>query len=262
MRIELARMKMTHVRNATMLIDYDNSTVLIDPMLGARGSMDPFPAVSGNTARNPMVDLVVPLERLVTPDVVVVTHTHADHWDAAAASMLPREVPILVQHAEDADIITGYGFTDVRILDEPIVVSDIEFTRTSAQHSSDEILEALPSLGQVMGVILRRDSEPTVYVAGDTVMTDNVRDTLRDNAPDIVVLNTGGATPTPMGPIIMSPDDVEEVARLAPRAHIVSVHMEALNHCPVTREDVHREAALHGITDRISIPEDGECLTF
>ncbi|WP_069387240.1 MBL fold metallo-hydrolase [Cellulosimicrobium cellulans] len=256
-------MQMTQVRNATIVLEVGGKTVLVDPMLGARGSTDAFPSETGNTSRNPLVDLVVTLGDLLTPDVVVVTHTHPDHWDVAAAALLPRDVPVLVQHDADAEVVAKDGFTDVRVLAEPITVDGTVFTRTGGRHGSDEALAAMPEvLGEVMGVVVSHPDEPVVYVAGDTILTDDVRSALEQHDPDVVVLNTGGAVPTPMGPIIMGAEDVVEVHRLAPRARLVAVHMEALNHCPVTRADVRTAAAEQGIDDSVLVPEDGEVLTF
>jgi L-ascorbate metabolism protein UlaG (beta-lactamase superfamily) len=255
-------MEMTHVRNATMLLEMAGTSVLIDPMLGAKGSMDPFPSVTGNQARNPLVDLVVPVSELLTPDVVVVTHTHADHWDAEAAALLPREVPVLVQHRGDADLLAGQGFTDVRVLDAPTTVAGVTFTRTGGQHGSDEVLAALPFLGQVMGVVLSHPDEPVLYLAGDTVWTEEVRSALDEHRPDVIVLNTGEARPTDMGPILMGAQDVIDVHRRAPGACVVAVHMEALNHCPTTRADVRALARAHELDDLVMVPEDGDLLTF
>lgn len=254
--------KMKQVRSATMVLQYEGATVLIDPMLGARGSMPPFPSETGNTDRNPLVDLASPLDELLAPDVIVVTHTHPDHWDPAAASLLPRRTPILVQHDEDAALISGQGFTDVRVLESTATIAGVEFTRTGGQHGSDESLAAQPELGQVMGVVLQHGDDQVIYIAGDTIMTEEVRQNLVDIAADVIVLNTGEAIPSTLGPIIMGPKDVVEVAGLAPQAQIVAAHMEALNHCPVTREDVRTTAASHAISDRVSVPEDGETLSF
>lgn len=255
-------MKMTHVRNATAVLEVAGKTVLVDPMLGARGSIESFPSETGNTSRNPLVDLTVPMAELLNPDVVVVTHTHPDHWDGAAAALLPRDVPVLVQHAADAQIVTDQGFTDVRILAEPVTIDGTVFTRTEGQHGSDATLEAIPFLGEVMGFVVRHDGEPVTYFAGDTIMTNGVRTALDTHKPDVVVLNTGEARPTPMGPILMGPSDVVDVSALAPSARVVAVHMEALNHCPVTRAQILETAAEHGISDRVFAPADGEVLSF
>ncbi|MGX1769485.1 hypothetical protein ACWIE7_14445 [Dietzia sp. NPDC055343] len=54
-------MQLTLIRNATLLLDAGGARVLVDPMLGARGSLDPFATPTGNTERNPLVDLPVPV---------------------------------------------------------------------------------------------------------------------------------------------------------------------------------------------------------
>ena len=54
----------------------------------------------------------------------------------------------------------------------------------------------------------------------------------------------------------MTPADVAETCRAAPWTKIVAVHLEALNHCPVTRTEL-RESSLP-----VPVPDDGETLVF
>ncbi len=60
----------------------------------------------------------------------------------------------------------------------------------------------------------------------------------------------------------MGAEDVARVHGLAPDARIVAVHMEALDHCTVTRADVRAVAEARGITAAVHVPEDGQTLTF
>ena len=64
-----------------------------------------------------------------------------------------------------------------------------------------------------------------------------------------------------LDPILMGAEDVVRVHRLAPDARIVAVHMEALDHCTVTRDDVRATAEAHGIAESVDVPEDGETLS-
>jgi len=50
---------------------------------------------------------------------------------------------------------------------------------------------------------------------------------------------------------------VVAVARHAPEARVVAVHMEAVNHCLLTRADLHQRLHDEGLTDRVTVPEDG-----
>ena len=72
----------------------------------------------------------------------------------------------------------------------------------------------------------------------------------------------GGARFLEGDPIIMDADDVIETASAAPRATIVAVHMEALNHCPLRRAELRAAVDDAGVGGRVVIPEDGETLRF
>lgn len=48
----------------------------------------------------------------------------------------------------------------------------------------------------------------------------------------------------------------------SPDSQIVAVHMEALNHCVVTRQEVRDLAASAGISPIVHVPEDGEQMRF
>ena len=53
------------------------------------------------------------------------------------------------------------------------------------------------------------------------------------------------------------------VCRAAPDATVVAVHLEALDHCPVTRDALRSLAEKKGIThEQLRIPADGDLLVF
>jgi hypothetical protein len=49
---------------------------------------------------------------------------------------------------------------------------------------------------------------------------------------------------------------------LLPQAKIVATHMEAINHCLLTRRALREYAEDNQMSDVLSIPEDGESVQF
>jgi L-ascorbate metabolism protein UlaG (beta-lactamase superfamily) len=96
-----------------------------------------------------------------------------------------------------------------------------------------------------------------VYVAGDTVWCEEVADALDAHRPDVVVVNAGGARFLEGDPITMTAEDVVAVAHHAPWATIVAVHLEAINHCLETREQLRAATEAAGVAARVRIPADG-----
>jgi L-ascorbate metabolism protein UlaG (beta-lactamase superfamily) len=104
----------------------------------------------------------------------------------------------------------------------------------------------------VSGFVLRAGDEPSIYVAGDTVWCDEVAEAIAAHRPDVIVVNAGGARFLEGDPITMTPEDVLATADAAAPGRVVAVHMEAINHCLVTRANLRSAAG-----DRVVIPEDG-----
>ena len=72
------------IRNATLKIQYAGKTILLDPMLGEKGTE--MSALGVNL--NPRVHLTMPVsEVLKGVDFVLLTHAHIDHYDPAAETM-------------------------------------------------------------------------------------------------------------------------------------------------------------------------------
>ena len=147
-------MKITQVRNATLLLDYAGTRFLIDPMLSAKGAFPGFAGTANSHLRNPLVELPLPIDDLVDVDAVVVTHDHPDHWDDAARALIPKHLPLLVQHQKDADAIRASGFEDVRLLSDQPEFAGIRLQQTGGQHGSDQLMAVLGErMGEVCGVV-------------------------------------------------------------------------------------------------------------
>jgi L-ascorbate metabolism protein UlaG (beta-lactamase superfamily) len=241
------------VRHATLRLEYGGLTLLVDPQLDPAGARDPVPGTP-NPRPTPLVELPEPAEVVATGlDAVLVTHLHTDHFDATAARLLPREVPLLVQ-PPDAATLTGQGFADVRPVGDELELGPVRVSRTEGEHGHGEAIERM---APVSGFVLRAEGEPSVYIAGDTVWCEPVRAALDAHRPDVVVVNAGAARFNEGDPIVMTADDVVAVARYASHARVVAVHFEAISHCIETRADLHQRLHDEDLADRVTVPEDG-----
>jgi L-ascorbate metabolism protein UlaG (beta-lactamase superfamily) len=227
-------------------------------MLDPAGARPPI-ADTPSPRPNPLVELPQTTAELVDGlDAVLVTHLHQDHLDDAAVRVLDPRLPLACQ-PPDEGALRERGFTDVRPVAGGIDLCGIGVARTAGRHGTGRIGEAM---GPVSGYVLRAPGEPVLYVAGDTIWCDEVEDALAEHGPDVVVVNAGAARFLEGDPIVMDAEGVVETARAAPRATVVAVHLEALNHCPLTRAELRAAVDEAGVGDRVAIPADGETLRF
>ena len=178
-------MRLTLVRNATVLVEIGGTRFLVDPMLDEVGARPPIESTA-NPVPNPTVPLPFP----------------AKDWEG------------------------------------------IRIARTPGRHGTGRIAELL---APVSGFLL-----DDLYLAGDTVWYEGVEETIARHRPRVAVVNASGAEFLEGGLIGMGIDDVREVAAYVPT--VVAVHLEALNHCFLTR------AELRAALPAVLVPEDGEAL--
>lgn len=200
-------------------------------------------------------------------EAVVVTDTHLDHWDEAAQKEIPKNLPVFVQNEADATTIRGQGFKDVRVLKDSTTFNGVKLSKTGGQHGTDLLYTDAARaefLGPVMGGVFSAPKAKTLYVAGDTVWRPEVDQALKQHQPDVVVLNTGSALLTGFEehPIIMGKQDTLQAYKVAPKATIVAVHMDAVNHISLSRKELGEFVQENKIQDRVLIPKDGESLKF
>ena len=135
--------------------------------------------------------------------------------------------------------------------------------RTSGLHGSPEVIEKMgEDFGRVCGVAFSQSGGKTLYVAGDTVWNDHVAEAISTHQPEVIVLSAGNAYVFGVGSLIMDSEDVVAVHEAAPEAILIGSHMEAVNHCVLTRGALQAFADEHGFRDQLRTPSDGETMTF
>lgn len=119
------------------------------------------------------------------------------------------------------------GFTNVELLTENTIFEGMQLIKTTSEHSRGEILKPV---GFVCGIVFNHESEETLYVVGDTIWYDTVRQTIKTHHPELIVLNAGDKQFNQGGSLVMNENDVHEVVKAAPDAKVMPIHIEAMNH--------------------------------
>ena len=253
-------MRLTLVRHATLVVEIAGRRLMVDPMLDPANARGPVRGTP-NELPNPLVELPVPASEAVAGvEAVLLTHTHVDHLDAAGVTAMPPGIPWLCQPEDLADL-QPIGLQVMPVPpDGPVAWEGLTIWRTGGEHGRTE--EVIRGLAPVSGYVVAADGEPTLYVAGDTVWCDPVARAIATHDPDVIVVNAGAATFLAGGTVTMEAADVRAVAEAAPRAQVVAVHMEAINHCVETRAQLAAAMADAGIDGRVAIPADGDVLTY
>ena len=256
-------MEITFIRNATLLIKSGKHQILLDPMLGELGSLPSFSETRHKSIKNPIVSLPDNTKKkLEGVNAALITHCqlgHVDHLDQPGEEFLTSQKIPTYCRADDAEYLTNIGIATHPLIEgarQPFFEGYI--TLVPAVHGHGWIAE---KMGPGVGFFIELPNEPSLYVAGDTVLTDDVRNALTSMKPDIAVVAAGNASLDVGDPILMSIEEVMEFASLAP-GRVVANHLEALNHCPITRKEVASTASKMGLGQKVQIPADGETIYF
>jgi L-ascorbate metabolism protein UlaG (beta-lactamase superfamily) len=260
-------MKITQIRNATVLLEFEASgksiALLVDPMLAPRGALPTLKYLGGNRQRNPLVDLPSCAPQLlgrVTHGLI--THCqrgHFDHLDRAGKQFLRTAgVPVFCMPRDERYLDARGIVTQALSSSETQPFFHGQITPIACVHGRG-VIGRLMEHGH--GYFIELPGEPSVYIAGDTLLTDEVRHCLRERMPHVAILPAGGARFDLGGDILMDGSDILEACALT-SGFVVANHLEALDHCPTSRAQLVADAARAGFTDRLHVPDDGATLEF
>ncbi len=254
-------MKIHHLRNATLIIEFENKVILVDPMLGKKATMPTFTYVRFKARKNPIVPL--PESCLTILNKVthcIITHQHPDHIDKAGERFLiENKIPVLCSIKDEAAFLKK-GLNIIQTIEywKSVDFLDGKIEGVPARHGYGYVAKPM---GNVMGFYIQFPNQPSIYISSDTIYTKSVEKVLKEYKPDISIVASGTAQLDIFKPLLMTIEDIIKFIENSPN-NVIANHLEAVNHCPTTRKELKEILQRKNIWDKVSIPNDGEVIEF
>jgi len=253
-------MKIHHLRNATMVIEANDKVILVDPMLGEKGTAGPsFTLFRYKSQRNPILDFPNNAMNIVNKTThCLITHLHPDHLDKVAEKFLKNKKTPIICSIKDEKTLKKRGLNVVQAIryweQSDFLGGTIE--GIPAKHGYGFVAKPM---GNVMGFYIALPNEKSIYLSADTIYTNHVDKVLKQYKPDVSVVACGTARLDIFKPLLMTMQDILTFVKNAPK-EVIANHLEALNHCPTTRKELRKELEKNGLSEKVKIPIDGEIL--
>lgn len=246
-----------HIRSATMILHIGGQRLIVDPMLSEPGSLMGYRFIGGGRRRNPLVPLPPGSESaLADATGCVITHcqrAHLDHLDGPGMRFLQNlELPVWA-HRRDVNWLRKKGISAAEFVDGALGWS---VEAVPAKHGRGFVGWMM---GPGTGWFIACPGEPSIYITGDTVLTETVAHAVRRLEPDVIVAPAGSANLGFGGDILFTFSELIELAKMAP-GKIIFNHLEALDHCPTTRKQLTARLAEIGGDGQSFVPEDGDVI--
>ena len=240
----MTALRLTHVGGPTVLIEVGGWRFLTDPTFDPPGRKYRFGWGTGSVKTAGPAVAAADIGRI---DAVLLTHDHHDdNLDPCGRALLPS-AGVIVTTASGAKRLGGHGrglraweTTSLEAPDRP----RIEITATPCRHGPPL---SRPLAGDVIGFALRWDGQEhgVLWISGDTVLYDGVRQVADRLQVDTAVLHLGGVRFPVTGPIryTMTAHDAVELCGLIRPRTAIPIHFEGWKHFQQGREAIESEFA-------------------
>jgi L-ascorbate metabolism protein UlaG (beta-lactamase superfamily) len=235
--------RLTHVGGPTVLIEIDGWRLLTDPTFDPPGGSYRF---GWGTGSRKLAGPAVSPDELGDIDAVLLTHDqHDDNLDAAGRELLGAASTVVTTRkgagrlGGGAQGLAAWETTKLEAQDRPT----LEITTTPCRHGAP-VVDRLS--GEVVGFALRTPNQAgDLWISGDTVLYDGVREVADRLQIDTALLHLGGVRFPITGPLrytMTARDGIELCGRIRPRVAI-PIHYEGWRHFREGRSKIEQELA-------------------
>jgi L-ascorbate metabolism protein UlaG (beta-lactamase superfamily) len=236
--------RLTHIGGPTVLIEVGGWRLLTDPTFDPPGRRYFF---GWGTVSRKLAGPAIAASDLPPIDAVLLTHDHhGDNLDPAGRALLPS-AGVVVTTASGARRLGGsarglepWQTTRLEAPGRPT----IEVTATPCRHGPPL---SHPIVGDVIGFALRWEGQDdgVLWISGDTVLYDGVREVATRLEVDTALLHLGGVRFGVTGPLryTMTARDAVELCELVKPRTAIPIHYEGWKHFKQGREAIEAELA-------------------
>jgi L-ascorbate metabolism protein UlaG (beta-lactamase superfamily) len=231
----------THIGGPTALIEVGGWRLLTDPTFDAPGRKYSF---GWGTSSHKLAGPAVMPQDVLPIDAVLLSHDHHDdNLDDAGRALLPQAETVVTTRSGARRLggnARGLDPWQITLLEAPGRPA-IEITATPCRHGPPL---SHPLVGDVIGFALRCNDR-VLWISGDTVLYDGVRQVAERMRVDTAVLHLGGVRFPITGPLrytMTARDAIELCGTVRPRLAI-PIHYEGWGHFREGRDAIERELA-------------------
>ena len=236
--------RLTHIGGPTALIEVGGWRLLTDPTFDNPGRRYSF---GWGTGSRKLAGPAIAAADLPPIDAVLLSHDHhGDNLDPAGRALLPSADVVLTTISGARRLgggARGLAPWQTTALEAPGRPS-IEITATPCRHGPPL---SHPLVGDVIGFALAWDGQEhgVLWISGDTVLYDGVREVAARLQVDTAVLHLGGVRFPVTGPVryTMTAHDAIELCGLIRPRTAIPIHYEGWKHFHEGREAIERELA-------------------
>ncbi len=240
----MTEVRITHIGGPTVLIEVGGWRLLTDPTFDPPGQKYRFGWGTGSVK---LAGPAIPALDLAPIDAVLLSHDHHDdNLDPAGRAMLPS-AEVVVTTVSGAKRLGGHArglgpWATTRL--EAPGRPTIEITATPCRHGPPL---SHPIVGDVVGFALQWDGQEhgVLWISGDTVLYDGVRQVAERMLVDTALLHLGGVRFPVSGPLryTMTAEEAVELCRLVRPRTAIPIHYEGWKHFRQGREAIEQEFA-------------------
>jgi len=236
--------RVTHIGGPTVLIEVAGWRLLTDPTFDPPGRKYKFGL---GTSSRKLAGPAIAAADVGTLDAVLLSHDHHDdNLDDAGRALLPAAgavvttVPGAKRLGGNARGLAPWATTRLEAPGRPA----IEIIATPCRHGPPL---SHPLVGDVVGFALRWEGQEqgVLWISGDTVLYDGVREVAERLEVDTALLHLGGVQFPVSGPLryTMTAAEAVELCGLVKPRSVIPIHYEGWKHFRQGRDAIEAEFA-------------------